>query len=362
MIKTRSGLNTLVIPAPKDRGGHSSCVDHRVSGRSPVYVHSRTQLVSGFHDFVESRYGKYVNHDLEYCEYQLLKFECPNCGHVKVKPKGCKLRKLCPTCAAAYTKLKVRHAWDSVFSKFAISNKYYLMQAIFTIPESLRLVVYWDPDRFFKICYRVLSQYVGKKELMGGVAALHLSGDSDFEIKPHVAMLFPNCVLVKPTSGLRFFKRKRPYFDVSRLRWKYMVELSREYKRPLRVLNLFVNYCKMSDQGKVMHRLRYAFKKDIQRIYPLLETRNGDLTSYEWDQIYKILEFSRKRIRWFGFLADGVKTRYLALSGISYERYPDWLKRVELEARECPMCGSTMVFVETTYEYLLEKDHVVISI
>jgi len=325
-----------------------------IRGETPVYVHTRTQLTFSYLDFIKKEFGENLHFGLDHCGEQLLKFVCEDCGFVELIRKGCKIRNLCPVCARNYTHLKVNHAWDSVFSKFAMSKKYYLMHLVFTVPKEFRDLIFEDSSRFFHVIYKTLKRYMGKDELVGGVASLHLFGSSDFEVKPHIHVLIPNVNFSKKKGDLGFFKRKRPYFNVSQLRFNYMIEFHDEFGGGLKRKNVYVNYVKMRDMDRVLHRLRYTFRKPIENVYPMIEGANGNLSLSEWENISRVLSFNGKRIRWFGFLADGVKSKYLALGGISYERFSDWLVREESKEKNCPECGGVMVYVGKTYEFLEE--------
>ena len=311
-----------------------------VLGRSPIYVQYRTQLTSGFLEYYIKESNKLDGHAVKYCGSSFYRYECLDCGESQLVAIGCKHRNFCPKCAANYTNMKVNHAYDSVFKHFARVKSSYLIQIVFTCPWEYRDEVVRNPSRFFKVVYRTLSCYLPEWEKNGGVAGIHYIGDKNpFGLHPHIHVLMPNFVFSKKGDGIRYFKRKRPYFNLKKLRKEYSEQFEGEYHEKYDEMNVYVNYVKMTDEAKVKHKLRYAFKKPIEFYAPIIEKLGSDIKDEELAFIFKILNLEGKSYRYFGYLADGVKSRYLGYLGIEYMHFKEWIELPLL----CKECGGQMM-------------------
>jgi len=328
----------VVVPAPPQ--ADLTRVFGGVLGRSPIYVQYRTQLTSKFRDRYEKESNKLDAHAIKYCGSSFYRYDCIECGESQLVAISCKHRNYCPKCAANYTNMKVNHAWDSVFSHFAKIKSSYLIQIVFTCPWEYRENIAKNPSRFFHVVYRTLDAYLPEWEKSGGVAGIHYIGDKNpFGLHPHIHVLVPNFVFSKKGGGIGYFKRKRPFFNVKKLREEYSAQFEGEYHEKYDEMNLYVNYVRMDNEDKVKHKLRYAFKKPIEFYAPIIEKLGDDIKDEELDFIFRILKRECKSYRYFGYLADGVKSRYLSHLGIEYIHFKDWSEQPLL----CKECDGQMI-------------------
>jgi hypothetical protein len=92
------------------------------------------------------------------------------------------------------------------------------------------------------------------------------------------------------------------------------------------------------------HRFRYQFRRPVEETFNAV-TRLGSSVSVnlEWARRMLIRPKNEKRHQWYGYLSDGIKSKYLQKLGVSIER-----KSARDRARRkayCPDCGDELVCV-----------------
>jgi hypothetical protein len=89
----------------------------------------------------------------------------------------------------------------------------------------------------------------------------------------------------------------------------------------------------------VHHALRYSMRSPVIDCYRVIAFGHvyNPLTERIWAREMLDRPKSEKRSQWFGYLADGVKTRYLKKLYIEYEKKAIWQKKHRV--RHCLKCG-----------------------
>ncbi|GAG79796.1 unnamed protein product, partial [marine sediment metagenome] len=161
------------------------------------------------------------------------------------------------------------------------------------------------------------------------------------------------------------FVKVDKFYDVERLKEIYRKTLASSYGIDLEVVNLFIKYAHVDPENeekrrKVLHMLSYAFRmpqKDIteyargvkwnrkQLKYNQVRNPMRMFTQDEKDHISYILAPppNWRRVRWYGWLADGVRAKYLKMLDIAIA---DTLEPPDDETERdvlCPSCGEKCV-------------------
>lgn len=336
----------LKVSLPTPVAYRHSLGDGGVSGEAPVYVHGMTQLIDP-NDLQRSRFlgflGQYFDDEarfyVEGCGKEFFKLWCHEGKHWVLRPISCGKRRICPICADRYAWSKVNHAFD-VFREIEEKTKFkvYVMHSVFTLPDFLWDGVKGNENRFFKIVYRVLKRL--SRGMSGGVSAFHMWRSSDplSGYYPHIHVVIPNIVFFK-NGELWYFKRTKPYFDLDKAKKIYREELKKEFGQSIDEVNLWVRYMPMKHENRIKRVLKYIFRSPISDFSKDLRSDLGsEIVKFVINSIY----FKKKRIRWFGFLADGVKTKYLSYLGIRYTIFDEYRKNRE---NLCPIHGFPLEYM-----------------
>jgi hypothetical protein len=330
-------------------------------GHVPVYVQFfSTTNFYGLGDFLR-RFDERLGFEVEGCGKGWVKWYCrEGGGHLLLRRRLCRHRNFCPNDAEAYVRLRVNRAWK-IIKEFANSVKFgvYVIHIVFTFPREIWRKGVEDPSLLAKCVYGTLKQYKGG--MFGGVLGIHLwhSKKPQSGWYPHVHVLLLNAVLnrlpqlsgdgiklSKKKKGCNFyFKRKRPFFNnkLLKIRFKWAIKEVFGYEW-IGLPDVYCQYYKVNDENKckIKHKLRYVFRLPIQDFDKVDFSKLDDV---EAKFVWELLNFRFKRVRWFGFLADGVKKRYLAVAGVKFERLEFLLMLLKRESSICPLHGVKMVRV-----------------
>ena len=98
------------------------------------------------------------------------------------------------------------------------------------------------------------------------------------------------------------------------------------------------------------HRLSYQFRRPVKDVYNAVRQMRGD-EKMDWAWLNRMLVRPKKekRHRWYGWLSDGVKSKFLAKMEILRAK-----KAVRVKARRktyCPLCGDELVCVAQGIPY-----------
>jgi hypothetical protein len=332
----------------KEKGGvegrdSALCVHHLEGGigdAPPVYVqsYSTTNLSEFLRELEESGdVEALTSWSVERCGKIWFRYRCDGDGkeHFVRKPWLCRRRRWCPRCADAYVRLKVEHAIETFEMIEGWRDiELYLIHLEFTFPQEFWQGIVDDPDPAFECVYEALRYPNG---LSGGIAALHLwhSRNPLDGWYPHIAVVVPNVVVVK-NGGLKWFRRVRPWFNEKLLKERFAKAIEKRFGVKVEP-NVYVSYVKFSDKARVKHLLRYTFRLPIHDLVPYLK---GGLSDEVKKFVVELVNYPRKRIRWFGWLADGVKSRYMP-----FVKWSDWLKKKKEEWMFCPIHHKPLVYV-----------------
>jgi hypothetical protein len=92
------------------------------------------------------------------------------------------------------------------------------------------------------------------------------------------------------------------------------------------------------------HRFRYQFRRPVAETFnAVANLRSPDSVNLEWVKRMLVRPRNEKRHQWYGYLSDGIKSKYIQKLGVSVER-----KSVGDRARRkvyCPDCGDELVCV-----------------
>jgi hypothetical protein len=312
------------------------------SGHKPVYVQPKTQLTFSDRERLAGFYrraypdGDIIGSVIMGCGDYWLKFWCEEGGHFVFRLRGCNSRRFCPTCADKYKRLKSSHALDVFKGLTSVySGRIYLIHVVITFPKELWGEVAKDVDKAFDLVYR-LFRYSGGG-ISGGVVALHLWHTSAplSGLFPHFHVIVPNVVIRRGGCG-DYLQRVRPYFNLDLFKWRFKSELLMTYNFRADEVDVYFEYCRLDNFARAKHLLNYAFRLPIEDLYPYL---HGGLSEAEVQFARYLLDFKGHRIRWFGFLADGVKSRYVK----AFIRFDEWFKKY---GNLCPIHHTKLKLLE----------------
>jgi len=324
----------------------------------PVYVqcYSTTNFL-GLADWLK-RFDEKLGSEVDVCGKSWVKYYCKGGGgHLLLKPKLCRHRHFCPNDAEAYTRLRVNRAYE-VLSEFVskLRLKTYLIHFVFTLPKPLWEKAVENPNLLVKAVYKTLDEYRGMK---GGVLAVHFTHSKNplMGWYPHVHVLLLNVVakvmpqicgdglklVRRKKEGKVFFVRKRPFFNhvFLKMRYKWWIKEFFGYEW-VGFPDVYVQYVRfeVKNEVKIKHLLRYAFRLPIQ---DFSEVDFSKLTQEQSNFVWNLLKLRFKRIRWFGFLADGVKKFYFSFVDLDYVRIEVILWKYRIKSSLCPVHGCKMI-------------------
>jgi hypothetical protein len=324
----------------------------------PVYVqfYSTTNFL-GLGDFLK-RFDRDLGFEVDGCGRGWVKYYCyADGGHLLLKRRLCRHRSFCPNDAEAYVRSRVNHAWD-VINEFAskVGFGVYVIHLVFTFPKEIWEKGVENPSLLAKCVYKTLSKY---DCMFGGVLGIHVwhSEKPQSGFYPHVHVLLLNAVLKRlpelSAKGLRspkrknlkncYFKRKRPYFNrvLLRIRFKWAIQEIFGHSW-VGLPDVYMQYYRVNreNEGRIKHKLRYVFRLPIQDFGKVdFKALSDDEAKFVWN----LLNYRFKRIRWFGFLADGVKGLYLSVAGVKFECLARLFMRLKRKGSVCPLHGVKMV-------------------
>jgi len=352
-LPNRVDKHSLIQLSPKD-------AEKWGSGGYPVYVQCySTTNFRGLSDWLK-QFNEDLGKDVGRCGRSWHRYWCDgDGGHLLLRRKLCGRRRFCPNDAEAYTRLRVNHAYK-VLNEFVsrLKMKVYLIHLVFTLPEPLWLKAVENPDLLIKAVYKTLDGYKGFK---GGVLSIHFTHSKNPLLGwyPHIHVLLLNVVanvmpqlcedglrkVKRKRDGIVYFIRKRPFFNhfLLKLNYKWWIQWFFDYEW-YGLPDVYIGYVRFSEknEGRIKHLLRYAFRLPIQDFH---DVDFSKLTEEQSDFVWKLLNIRFKRIRWFGFLADGVKKFYFSFAGMDYVKFEAYLCRYQSKSSICPIHGYKMVYL-----------------
>lgn len=271
----------------------------------------------------------------------------------------------CPTCAFIYLNKQVGKTnllFSAISSKFR--QKLFFREITFTIPHELLDDIEADSDyikQIRKAILNILKKYMEEK--MGGFIAYHShSSSKPWLFHPHFHVVIPN-VIFDPLLGTpRIIRYKIPKYLLEKIKTEYKKALTKIFKKEIKkvvVQYQFSNLSKMLNHGTC-----YYFRLHIFDILKGLQGYDLNEKVIYWDYYDKMerekvsmavplnvfkeafyaceSEKHNKRIIWFGFLADGVKKKYLKKLGLTAQDLYLLDDNEEEKALACPICGAPL--------------------
>lgn len=188
-----------------------------------------------------------------------------------------------------------------------------------------------------------LKERYHRKVIFAGLYVVQVNHSKDplKGLYPHVHLIVLACANDKLLN--KTF-RIRPYLDVGRLRKLWSRAVAAKYgvssKRPY---NFHNQYGKISG---IRHALSYAVRAPVHDLYKYVA--NGGQYCEDDVPLARRLLFGKRRkskhVVWCGFLADGVKRRYLSKIDVKVLSLKEFQ---ELNGRKkCLRCGSELYPVE----------------
>lgn len=104
------------------------------------------------------------------------------------------------------------------------------------------------------------------------------------------------------------------------------------------------------------HRFGYQFRRPVSETFQAVEKlRNLNSVNVDWVKRMLIRPRYEKRHQWFGYLSDGIRSKYLQKLGLSIERKS--ARDRAMRKAYCPDCGDALVCVGlgTPYEELRKE-------
>jgi len=338
-----------------------------VAGALPVYLEllRKTNFLEpkGYINWLATKNPDLAAAVKNCCKKWFKKYYCiGDGGHLLLRHQQCKKEHFCFICSDRYTNLRVNHAYETL-KEFAnkMGFSVYLIHIVFTLPKELWLKAIEKPNLFVSAIYKTLEHYKRGNELYGGVLGIHLnhSRNPSKGYYPQIHCILINVAakfmpvitengIAKPKKkkeAVIYFKRKKPFFREKLLKFYYKYALKEVFNFECdKNINLYIQYVKFSDKNekKIKHLLRYVFRLPIQ---DFKDFNFINLTEEESNFIWQLLNFRIKRIRWFGFLGDGVKSHYLEIAGVDYVTILKLKWKFKKESNICPIHHIKMLYL-----------------
>jgi len=291
-------------------------------------------------------------------------YECPHDGLKIFEPRVCQDHRACVICGNRHTN---RLALPAMRLLNVLSLKLpdlYLTGIVFTLPRLLQKAIGYDNfKKFNDICLETIKEY-HEGTMPAGVNASHTwHSKSPLEGRyPHNHSFWLNYGYNKASDRFEMIEK---FYDVKKLRNIYRKRLNKAFGVTLPMVNLFVEYVRVDPNNekkrrKILHMLTYAFRMPQKDITEHARGVRWDSKQRKYVQIAEpIVEFSQaqlahityvlqpppnwRRVRWYGWLADGVRAKYLNKLDIAIE---DTLEPPGDESEagvRCPKCHDKCV-------------------
>lgn len=266
--------------------------------------------------------------------------------HTFHRPTLCQERELCPVCAWAYNEQLVADDLE-LYQLLCnqIGSRLGFAEVEFTLPfEGQRRVEDGNLGELRSLAFECLKEIMGEQGrfCIAGVGSTHHwhSNDPMKGWFPHVHFTVLEVAYDKLND--RFVRipvhLSREYLERLNALWRQKFE-----KRFGRVkARRFVTHWHYGRGHAAMaHRLSYQFRRPVKDCYnAVMSTRSIEGLNLEWINRMLLRPKNEKRHQWYGWLSDGVKTRFLRKMDIERQK-----KSVRMKARSkvyCPLCGDEL--------------------
>lgn len=282
-------------------------------------------------------------------------------GHTFYRGTLCQQRDVCLTCSWVYNEELVASTMDLYrLLCNTTKSKIEFAEATFTLPPSAQRLVENDMlGKLRRTGFDAITEVLSGegKLILGAVGSTH-HWHSEAPLKgwfPHVDFTVLGLAYEKDKDSFvpinLFLKGEKLERFNKRWRAKFM-----ETFGEVRTAR-FVNYWHYGRGYAIAeHRFGYQFRRPVSETFQAVsKLRNLNSVNVDWVKRMLIRPKNEKRHQWYGYLSDGIKSKYLQKLDLSIER-----KSARDRARRrayCPDCGSELVCVGhgTPYEAVKEE-------
>jgi hypothetical protein len=281
-------------------------------------------------------------------------------GHTFYRGTLCQQRDVCLTCSWVYNEELVASTMNLYRLLCNTTNsKIAFAEATFTLPPSAqRLVENEMLGALRRTGFEAINEVLSEEGrfVLGSVGSTH-HWHSEAPLKgwfPHVDFTVLELAYEKDKDR---FVRVDLYLKGERLErfnklWRARFMETFGEVRTAR----FVNYWHYGrGYATAEHRFGYQFRRPVSETFQAVsKLRNLNSVNMAWVKRMLIRPKNEKRHQWYGYLSDGIKSKYLQKLGLSIER-----KSLRDRARRsayCPDCGDELVCVGHGTPYEAVKD------
>jgi len=282
-------------------------------------------------------------------------------GHTFYRGTLCQQRDVCLTCSWVYNEELVSSTMELYrLLCNSVNSRIEFVEATFTLPPSAQRLV---GNETLGTLRRTASEAINGvlceegRFMLGSVGSTH-----HWHSKAPLKGWFPHVDFT--VLGLAYEKDKDRFVPIDLyLKSERLDQLNELWRTEfmenfgeVRTPRFVTKWHYGSGYATAEHRFGYQFRRPVSETFEAV-SKAQRLNSMEVDWVRRMLIRPRneKRHQWYGYLSDGIKSKYLQKLGLSIER-----KSVRDRARRkayCPECGDELVCVGhgTPYEALKEE-------
>lgn len=279
-------------------------------------------------------------------------------GHSFYRATLCQMRDVCITCSWVYNEELVASTMELYrLLCNAVNSKIEFAEATFTLPPSAQRLVGDDMlGKLRRTAFETIKAVLSEESrfVLGSVGSTH-HWHSEAPLKGW----FPHADFT--VLGLAYEKDKDRFVPIDLyLKGERLDRFNRLWRTKfmetfgeVRTARFVTYWHYGSGYATAEHRFGYQFRRPTSEVFQAVsKLRNLNSLNIEWVKRMLIRPKYEKRHQWYGYLSDGIKSKYLRKLGVSIER-----KSVRDRARRkayCPDCGDELLCVGhgTPYEEL----------
>jgi hypothetical protein len=280
-------------------------------------------------------------------------YECDH-KHKNHVPISCRDIHFCPYCGRRYTRQEGNIVYG-LFGQIANSiSGVAMLHIVATLPKDKWDIV--DKNELPQVWYKAIRKYRGDNRKVAGTVAIHHWGDSEsIHKQAHLDILMLNVIANDITTKITdlegnckdvvngaVFELFNPYLDVDRLRQCWTDSLNETFGWNIEIADIYTQYYDWAttDKAVLMHRCKYHVRMAISDIYKAW-AENKYIVD---DDVKEILELPKnfRRCRWFGWLSDCIKSKYLGFLKIAVCKEEQREEYLNEAMYVCGVCGGSL--------------------
>lgn len=313
-------------------------------GNSPKYRAYLAKNLPGIHDIVSK------------CLNEFITYEGVDCNHAWAHPVSCKKRHFCVYCASLEQKRKASRYQELINLLSEKLPRLELVAYELTFPEELRETLAWDYPRIRKL-QKMFFELIGWSPAQ--ICAIHNWSSHDHTLTSYHVHIHGLALCLDKN-----LKYTRPYQDTDAWRNAWYSVLEYEFPSAQISSNVHVKYWRHKNrEGKTYKRLAYMLRSPVIDVARELENHDAPYDASFLDTLL-IGKHGLKTCQTFGFIADGIKNKFLSQIGLHQETRGEWKLQNEKCSRpldECPVCAG--LGEKTGYKTLSElTSHTIICL